>query len=104
MTAIPYTAFMLGLGPPPSGVPLLGGFPMPPITTTAAQLGGLANVFGSSIPGMAEGVSSNEPISNAVMTLNIPLSLTEHQIKELMSPFGPVRNSGAFPLAQVLII
>lgn len=92
MAATPFTAHMLGLGPDPGGPPLLGGFPMPEITTSAAQLGGLASVLGSSMPGMAEGPGGSEPASNTVMTLNIPLSLSEQQIRELMSPFGHVSD------------
>lgn len=92
MASTPFTAYILGLGPIPGGVPVLGGIPMPPITTTAAQLGSLASVMGSSAPGSAQGTSS-EPPSNVVMVTNIPLALSEHQIKELMSPFGIVSYS-----------
>ena len=90
MAATPFTAHMLGLGPSPGGVPLLGGFPMPPITTTAAQLGGLASAMGSAVAGMPGDFSATDSESKVVMATNIPLSLTQQQIKELMSPFGDV--------------
>ena len=96
MATTPFTAHMLGLGPFPGGVPVLGGYPMPPITSTAEQLGNYSSGFGgnSSFGGVHmlsdSTVSVAEPLSNVVMITNIPFTLSEEQIKELMSPFGQV--------------
>jgi splicing factor U2AF subunit len=86
MLATPFTAALLGLAPHPGGVPTLGGIPMPPVTKTAAQLG-VSTAFSSA---MNPTVSVSGPSSNVIMVSNLPLALGEVEIKELLSPFGPV--------------
>jgi hypothetical protein len=137
MAATPFTAHMLGLGPHPGGVPLLGGLPLPhrpapalapapaPMQLGRFQAGGggpgyaqggydaLGPLPGHSLggypppppPGYAVGVGTHgqplqpplqpplpaaEPPSKVVMATNLPLSLSEEHIRELLSPFGPV--------------
>lgn len=96
LTQTPFTAAMLGLGPHPGGVPTLGGIPMPPMPASMAHLQGLAGSLSGAVASVVNSTDTDR-LSNVVMATNLPLSLSEHQIEELFSPFGKIKVFNVIP-------